>query len=175
MNARTRRPAGPARRALTVVAGATIALSGAVGLTSAAQAASATFTTPLSGDEEVPASDSAARGVAHFALSKDGTELTYRLVVANIEDVSMAHLHLAPAGSNGSPVVWLYPDAPPPQPIPGRTQGVLATGTITSADLVGPLAGATLDDLVAAMAAGNTYVNVHTAAKPGGEVRGQID
>ena len=49
-----------------------------------------TFTTPVSGDEEVPANDSKARGVAHFQLDEDGTELSYRLVVANIEDVTMA-------------------------------------------------------------------------------------
>jgi hypothetical protein len=35
--------------------------------------------------------------------------------------------------------------------------------------------GKTLDDLLEQMRAGNTYVNVHTKAHPGGEIRGQIE
>jgi hypothetical protein len=45
---------------------------------------------------------------------------------------------------------------------------------ITSASLVGPMAGQTLDDLLEQMHADNTYVNVHTSQFPPGEVRGQI-
>ena len=128
----------------------------------------------LSGGEEVPAVDTTARGQAHFQLSHDGTELRYRLIVANIEDVTMAHIHIAPPGANGPVVVWLYPDAPPPQPIPGRTNGVLATGVITADNLVGDLAGEGLDALIAHFEDDNAYVNVHTDAFPAGEVRGQI-
>ena len=132
------------------------------------------FTTHLTGDEEVPPAQTQAQGQAIFQLSKDGTELTYKLIVANIENVNQAHIHLGPEGANGPVVVWLYPDAPPPVLIPGRFSGVLASGTITAADLVGPLAGMTLQDLLNAMEAGNTYVNVHTSQFPGGEIRGQI-
>jgi hypothetical protein len=128
----------------------------------------------LSGDQEVPPADTDATGVATFQLSGDGTELSYRLIVANIENVTQAHIHLAPAGANGPVVAWLYPEAPPAQLIPGRTSGVLATGTITADGLVGPLVGASLDDLVDAMRAGNAYVNVHTSQFPPGEIRGQI-
>jgi hypothetical protein len=39
---------------------------------------------------------------------------------------------------------------------------------------VGPLAGQSLDALLAAMRDGDTYVNVHTTQFPGGEIRGQI-
>jgi hypothetical protein len=132
------------------------------------------FVAVLSGAEEVPPVDTRARGQASFQLSHDGTELSYRLIVANIENVSMAHIHLAPAGANGPVVAWLYPGGPPPQLIEGRFQGVLAEGTITAGDLVGPLAGATLADLVDELSAGNAYVNVHTSQFPPGEVRGQI-
>ena len=67
------------------------------------------------------------------------------------------------------------PQAPPAKLIPGRTDGILAEGVITEASLVGSLEGAELSVLIEAMEAGNTYVNVHTAQIPGGEVRGQID
>ncbi len=134
------------------------------------------FRAHAEGGEEVPPVDTRAQGQATFKLSKDGDELSYRLIVANIEDVLMAHIHQASAGVNGPVVAWLYPagSAQEPELIPGRTQGVLAEGVITDADLVGPLAGMTLDDLLEEMRSGNTYVNVHTSAHPAGEVRGQI-
>jgi hypothetical protein len=134
------------------------------------------FVAPASGDQEVadPPVETLARGNAVFQVSKDGTEISYKLIVANIENVTMAHIHLAPAGVNGPVVVWLYPDSPPPQLIEGRFSGILAEGVITEADLVGPLAGASLQDLIDHMAAGNTYINVHTSQYPAGEVRGQI-
>jgi hypothetical protein len=133
------------------------------------------FRTHLSGDEEVPAVDTWAQGQAIFQLSKDGSELYYKLIVANIEDVRMAHIHTAPAGQNGPVVVWLFPpDGPPAELIPGRSDGVLAEGTITADDLVGPLVGNPLQTLVDMIEAGNTYVNVHTTDNPGGEIRGQI-
>ena len=115
-----------------------------------------------------------AVGKANFQLSKDGNELSYRLIVEGIENVTMAHIHLAAAGVNGPVVLWLYPQAPPAQLIPGYFEGVLASGSRTSANLVGPLAGQNLSALVDAMIAGNTYVNVHTSQYPPGEIRGQI-
>jgi len=51
---------------------------------------------------------------------------------------------------------------------------LLAEGTITASDLVGPLAGQPLSALIEAMRAGNTYVNVHTVQFPAGEIAGQI-
>jgi hypothetical protein len=132
------------------------------------------FRAHLNSAAEVPPADTRAQGQAVFQLSKDGTELSYKLIVANIENVTMAHIHLAPAGVNGPVVAWLYPSAPPAQLIPGRSNGPLAEGTITAANLVGPLAGQSLDALITALEEGNAYVNVHTSQFPGGEVRGQI-
>jgi hypothetical protein len=62
---------------------------------------------------------------------------------------------------------------------------VLAEGTITAANLIGPLAGHPLSDLIADMESGGAYVNIHTndgvaptntgpGDFPGGEIRGQI-
>lgn len=132
------------------------------------------FRTHLKGDNEVPAVETNAQGQAIFKVSKDGNSIQYKLIVANIENVFMAHIHNAPAGQNGGIVVWLYPSAPPPQLIPGRSQGILAEGTITADNLMGTLAGQTIADLVELIESGEAYVNVHTDQNPGGEVRGQI-
>lgn len=153
--------------ALLVVATATVA---------APPAQPRNFTAPLSGASEVPSVDTQARGVAIFQLSPDGSELSYRLIASNIENVMMAHIHCCTEpDDNAGVVVWLYPeDGPPPDTIDGRHAGTLATGTITSADLVGSFAGMSLDALVDEIVAGNAYVNVHTTQNPGGEIRGQL-
>lgn len=139
-----------------------------------AQAQVMNFRAHLSGAEEVPPVSSRAQGQAVFRVAADGSLIHFRLNLANIENVTMAHIHLAPAGANGPVAAWLYPAAPPPQLLEGRSDGVLSAGVITSANLVGPLAGQTLSDLIEHLAAGNAYVNVHTAQFPSGEVRGQI-
>jgi hypothetical protein len=118
--------------------------------------------------------DSPAQGQAVFRLSKDGSRLHFKLIVANLENVTMAHIHLAPPGENGPPVVWLYPSRPPMLMIGGETNGLLSQGTITENDLVDLLMGGTLEDLLAEMMMGRTYVNVHTVENPAGEIRGQI-
>ena len=143
-----------------------------------------------SAEEPSPANvtESNARGSAIFQLSADGQSMTYQLIVANIENVFQAHIHMAPFGQNGGVVVWLYPSTTPGAGPTGqgRIQGVIAEGTITSADLVGGLAGQSLGALVSAIRSGNTYVNVHTndgvaptntgpGDFPGGEVRGQLE
>lgn len=116
------------------------------------------FTAELDGAQEVPPSGSTATGVATFAFNDALTELSYELSVFGLPDITITHIHLAPAGVNG-PVVLV---------------NLLAQGIVTEADLVGPLLGQSLTDLLADMTAGNTYVNVHTEQFPGGEIRGQI-
>jgi len=133
--------------------------------------------THLNGAQERPNPvDTKAQGQAKFKLSKDGSSLHFKLNVANIENVLMAHLHRItdPSATTGGIVVWLYPDGPPPQLIPGRSNGTLAEGDLTSSNLTGSLAGMSLDDLIEEMNAGNIYVNVHTSQHPPGEIRGDI-
>lgn len=138
----------------------------------------------LSGREEVPANDSRAQGQAVFQVGGDGTSLDFRLIVANIQNVTQAHIHCGVPGANGPIVAWLYPSGPPAQLIPGRSQGVLAQGTIRAADVrtaadsaacPGGLAAGDFAGLLARIRAGGAYVNVHTSQFPPGEVRGQID
>jgi hypothetical protein len=140
----------------------------------AADAKVQNFRAHLAGKQEVPPVATRAEGQVIFQLSADGLSLRYQLNVANINDITMAHIHLAPAGQNGGVVAWLYPSEPPGVLIPGRFQGVLAAGVILGDDLVGSLAGQPLSALIDAIKAGGTYVNVHTVANGGGEIRGQI-
>jgi CHRD domain len=130
----------------------------------------------------VPSNESLAQGQAIFDLRADGTQLDYKLIAANIDHVVFADIHLAPAGVNSPVVAFLFG---PVAVGGGRFSGVLAQGTLTEDDLIGPLAGQEFTALVDAMLAGNSYVNVHTddgvasggtgpGDLPAGEVRGQI-
>src|SRR2546430_2493749 len=82
----------------------------ALGRSASAQAAGTTFTAHLSTSQEVqtPPVTGHAQGEAIFHLNSDGTELSYKLIVANINDVLFAHIHMAPAGENGAVVAFLY-------------------------------------------------------------------
>jgi hypothetical protein len=137
---------------------------------SLAMAAAGTFGAKLSGKESVPAVETKAKGEADFSLSKDGKELTYALKLMDIENVTAAHIHAGMMGENGGPVAGLF--AGPKKE--GMFSGEAAKGTITDKDLVGPLSGKTIGDLVEMIKQGGTYVNVHTDKNPGGEIRGQI-
>jgi hypothetical protein len=143
--------------------------------------ASETFVATLSGDEEVPARDTLAVGVAVFHLSEDGTALEFKINVANIDNVVAAHIHCGAVGVNGPVGVTLFGGAPGG----GVTNGTLAEGTITAADAINACGWTDLASVLAAIESGNTYVNVHTndgipptntgpGDFPGGEIRGQI-
>jgi hypothetical protein len=139
------------------------------------------FVAPLSGDEEVPARDTQAVGVATFKLSDDGAALEFKLNVANIENVVAAHIHCGAVGVNGPVGVTLFGAAP----AGGSVNGTLAEGTITAPDPGNACGWTDLAAVLAAIESGATYVNVHTndgvappntgpGDFPGGEIRGQI-
>jgi hypothetical protein len=167
---------------LRIVLVATVAALTAVGIAVAVPGGN--FSVHATGALEVPVRDTGAQGQATFKLSNDGESLSYKLNVANIENVIMAHIHRA---ADGLIVVWLYPSTTPGPAAPGggRISGRIASGTITAANLVGPLTGAGLDDLLALLQSGEAYVNVHTddgvapadtgpGDFPGGEIRGNF-
>ena len=132
---------------LIVVAGAIVLITAGI----AFAAASMNFNSAMSGKQEAPVPrDTQARGNAVYMLSADGTRVEYMLMVANIENVFMAHIHMAPRGVAGPIVVWLYPGTTPNVTAPlggGRIDGVIAEGSFGAGDLVGPLAGHPLSDL----------------------------
>lgn len=136
--------------------------------TSAASAAS--FFADLSGANEVPPVATAATGNASFLTSDDGLTLFYTLQTQGLTDTLAAHIHLGQPGVNGGVVAFLFNAGGTPVTV----DGLLSSGGLTAADLTGALAGQPLSALLTELEAGNAYVNAHTVANMGGEIRGQI-
>jgi hypothetical protein len=128
------------------------------------------FTATMTGSEEVPPKNTKATGTATFVSSTGGSSVAYKIHVANIKGVTMAHIHSGDIGKNGPIVVTLFKSASPT----GTMNGLLSQGTITSANLEGPLKGKTISDLIRLINDGTAYANVHTEQNPKGEIRGQI-
>jgi Cu/Zn superoxide dismutase len=163
------------RRTIVLVLTAALAV---LGLANTAWAGD-NFVAPLSGDQEVPARDTPATGVAKFKLREDG--LLFKVNVENIENVFAAHIHCGAVGVNGPVGVTLFMGSP----AGGAFDGTLAEGTITAPDPGNGCGWADLAAVLAAIESGATYVNVHTndgvdppntgpGDFPGGEIRGQV-
>ena len=110
------------------------------------------FRCELRGSKEVPANGSGATGWAKLTVNHPGQTLTYEVETTGIIPTA-AHIHRAPVGSNG-PVVF-----------PLSSSGPSSFGGTTA-----PLTDVDLIDLHT----GGFYVNVHSAAFPGGEIRDQV-
>lgn len=119
----------------------------------------------LSGREEVPAQpNSIATGM--FSATPGRDRLEWQLLAGGVGFVA-GHIHLGAAGVNGPIVVPLIANNP------GGQNTVDTAGTVAQSDLVGPLAG-NYAGFAAALARGELYVNLHTVAFPGGEIRAQL-
>ena len=126
------------------------------------------FVTNMTGQEEVPPVDTQAVGEA--ILTQDlplNQTVHYFVNVTGIEGVSQGHIHSGAEGENGPIVVTLFNfDSPQNE--------VLQYSNFTASNLEGPMQGKTMQDLIAAMKNGTTYINVHTEQNPDGEIRGQL-
>lgn len=105
----------------------------------------------VDGSQENPPNGSASDGLGTVSLNDAETQLTID-VEHTLATVTAGHIHRAPAGSNG-PVVFPLPG--------GAASPINAVWNLSASD-------------VADYKAGNLYLNLHSAAFPGGEIRGQI-
>lgn len=159
--------------ASTVSAGSLISLDNPtdVSISSAPiQVSTNNFHAHLSGDANVPSTDTAAQGEAIFRFDPDTHTMYYKITVANIEDVFASHIHCASAGVNGSVGVTLFFLSEPVS----NPNGVLVEGMISEPDPGNQCGWTSLADVEDAIRAGNAYVNLHTTAHHSGEIRGQI-
>ncbi len=111
-----------------------------------------TFSTLLSGDQEVPAITSKATGYATVVLDPATKTLSGAVVTSGVVGVA-AHIHEGLPGVAG-PVIFPLTGGP--------TVWTVPAGTVLT------------DAQVAILAAGTYYVNVHSAGAPTGEIRGQL-
>lgn len=112
-----------------------------------------TLTATLNGAQEVPPNDKAGTGQAEVTFNKDTQELKYRVTYSGLSGPATgAHIHGPAAATANGPVV--VPFASANSPISGEAK----LNPTQAGDLL----------------AGLYYVNVHTAAHPGGEIRGQL-
>jgi hypothetical protein len=153
------------KRTIFTITAALAILGIASSLASSAVAQEQKFVATLSGQEEVPPTNSQATGMAEVTVTGESAE--YNVNASNIQGVTAGHIHSGQQGENGPIVVTLFQNESP-------TNEVSETGSITADKLEGPLAGKQLTDLVTAMSNGTTYVNIHTEQNPNGEIRGQL-
>jgi hypothetical protein len=125
-----------------------------------------TLRATLDGARQVPPVLTGASGFAFLALSDDQRELQITLSASGLSGPpSGAHLHVGATGIVGPAFLNL---APGPFALP-------LTAILTPVQIVPqPFYGIeTFDDAVSALLSGNAYLDVHTAAFPDGEIRGQ--
>jgi hypothetical protein len=106
----------------------------------------------LTGAEEVPAVTTDAKATGKITIKADKS-VSGRITATGI-DGTMAHIHMAAAGKNGPPIITLE-------------KGTDGTWSV-------PEGSKLTDDQYAAFKSGNLYVNVHSAAHKGGEIRTQL-
>jgi hypothetical protein len=168
------------RRIATTLA-ATITLAFTAG-----SALGQTVRTKLEGYQEVPAVSSPGSGEFKAKIDKDAGTIYYELEYSGLQGtVVMSHIHVGQSGVNGGISVWLCQSATNPAPAAVAASvptcpatGGNVNGMLMASSVIGPgaqlIAAGEFDELVAALRAGVTYVNVHTTAVPAGEIRGQI-
>jgi hypothetical protein len=136
----------------------------------------------LSGYQENPDVSTGASGSFTATIDDDAQTISYEVSYSGIEGgtVSASHIHFGKRAVNGGVIAFLCSGGD--KPACPATSGTVS-GVIDVADIIGPtgqgIGPGEFDEVVAAMRAGHTYVNVHstggTPAWPGGEIRAQIN
>ncbi len=130
----------------------------------------------LVGFEETPAIITTGNGTFRARIANDGSAIEYVLTFSDLTAPAIfAHIHVGQLGVAGGVAAFLCGGGGKPAcPAAGGT----VTGTIVAADVLAlpaqGLAAGGLDQLLTAIHFGATYVNVHSTAHTGGEIRGQI-
>lgn len=137
----------------------------------------------LSGFNEIPSTlSSPAKGSFRGRISRDGERIDWKLEYRDVPSgVLQAHIHFGDHHTNGGVSIFLCSNLGngPMGTATCPTHSGRVTGTAT-ADLMGTgttaqgLAPGEFDELIRAIRAGRTYVNVHSSQYTGGEIRGQI-
>jgi hypothetical protein len=138
----------------------------------------------LTGYEETPSAVSTTgNGTFNAVISNDASRIDWELSYNDLEGaVQQAHIHFGQKSVTGPISVFLCtnlgngPAGTQPCPAPPAT----ISGTITAVDVTNlanerGISAGELDELVKAIRAGATYVNIHSTRWPGGEIRSQID
>ena len=172
------------RRTLIVGAVAVVTIGGTVAVASGDDGSVRrnTVNEKLSGYEEDPlVLSTTGTGEFRARISSSGQQISYTLSYSALEGtVAQAHIHFGGRHQSGGISVFLCSNLGNG---PVGTQACPAApatieGVIVPADVIGPAAqGITagqFDELVRAIRAGVTYVNVHSSLYPGGEIRAQL-
>ena len=135
----------------------------------------------LTGFQEDPLTISTP-GTATFAATIDdrNQEIKFRLSWKDLPtNVAQSHIHFGGRAQSGGVAAFLCSNVGGPAGTQACPAGdATITGTITPANVIGPagqgISAGEFGELVRAIRAGATYVNIHTAERPGGEIRAQI-
>ncbi len=138
--------------------------------TSAGDQVAATYTADLGGGNQIPPVTTAASGTLTLTVAADGASVDYVLEVDSIISLTVARLREGEVGATGAVIFTIY-GGPTKS---GLYTGTVAEGSFTASDLLGPLKGKTIEDLVGLIEANSVYLNVGTEAYPKGEIRGQL-
>lgn len=163
------------RKALfALLVGATLV----AGIAALATASHGGFHASLTGYEEVPPISTTGTGTfsAELVTTSKGEVLRYTLTYSGLEaDATASHIHFGQRAVAGGVSAFLCGGGDKPA-CPTRSGTV--RGRIDASDVIGPeaqgIAPGEFEELIAAMEAGVTYVNVHSSQFPTGEIRGQI-
>jgi diadenosine tetraphosphate (Ap4A) HIT family hydrolase len=111
------------------------------------------------------------KGRAEVNFNDSFTRAGFKLVINLGRGVTQAHIHCAPRGQNGPIVLFLAGFHDRGWNVNGEW---IDNANLTPNNILDTSCGTTLAQIAQAMADGRMYVNAHTLAHPGGEVRGQL-